>query len=239
MGSLKKLLAAGTGSAVVVAVLAAVLWGGAASAEAATDVPSVKLTATPSSVTYPAIVTLSALASNIDTTVAKFEVRSADSTLWTPLAGPVDSTTGQFKYLYFPKKNSYYRVIVGDVQTDGTLYVPVRTNLSKPVGNATAFRVGQQLRMWGTIRPYHPVGDHPDDVKYYLYWQKYSYSLRRWVACKTATPLSITSVVDNDTTKWSYGRAMNNPGLWRVRFYHQCPRHAATYSPWLTYRVTN
>ncbi len=149
----------------------------------------------------------------------------------------IDSTTGQFKYLYFPKKNSYYRVTVGDVQTDGTLYVPVHSNLSKPRGQLTKLVVGQQLKLWGTIRPYHPVGDHPADVKYYLYWQKYSYSLKRWVACKTATPMSISGVVDNDTTKWTYARAMNNPGMWRVRFYHQCPRHTSTYSPWYTYKV--
>ena len=239
MRGLRKWLIAATCSAVVVAVGIAATWGGVATASATTTgtLPAVKLTATPSSVTYPAVVTLNALASNVDTTVARFEVRSADTTTWTPLVGSVDSTTGQFKYLYFPKKNSYYRVTVGDLQTDGKLYVPVHTRLSRPAGNTTRLRVGQQLRMWGTIRPYHPVGAHAEDVKYYLYWEKYNYVLKRWIPCKTATPMSISGVVDNDTTKWAYARTQKNPGTWRVRFYHQCPRHAATFSPWFAYRV--
>jgi hypothetical protein len=204
-------------------------------ASASVSVPSVSLSATPASLTYPAIVTLTARASDVDTTVAKYQVRSADSTIWADL-GSIESTTGQFALTNFPKKNSYYRVSVGSVESTPALYVPVHVLLSTPAATKTRLRLGEVTTLSGTIRPYHAPGAPPADVKYRLVWQKWSPSLRKWVPA-WSTAMAISGVVDNDTTKWTRPHRARTLGTYRVRFFHECPRHAATYSPWRTIEV--
>ena len=203
------------------------------------DIPrSVSLTASTKELTYPTIVELVATATNPETTTARFERRRVDRQNWEVLGTSPSTTTGQFVWLDVPAYGYAYRAIVGSIVSD-EFAVITHVPLSKPALNTSRVKAGGVLALSGTIRPKH--GAATEEIKYRLYWQRYDAKTRKWVAAGT-TNMSIDPANDlnSDTSKWMFNRktAPWMVGAWRVRFFHQCPRHKDSYSPWTTLWVT-
>ncbi len=197
---------------------------------------SVAIAASVKQLMYPSIVELTATATNPETTTALFQARRVDRTVWEDL-GTVSSSTGQFVFLDVPRFGYSYRAVVGSVESSAVL-VTVRVPLGRPVASTTRIKVGRVLGLWGTIRPKH--GPATAEIRYRLYWQRYDTRTRRWV---NATPTSISidprNDINSDTSKWVFRLSTRKSliGTWRVRFFHECPRHKASYSPWRTFSV--
>ncbi len=197
---------------------------------------SVTLTASVRELTYPTIVELVATASNPETTTARFQRRRVDLTAWEEI-GTVSSTTGQFVFLDIPRYGYSYRALVGSTESSAVA-VAVHVPLSKPGASASLVKAGRVLRLWGAIRPKH--GAATAEIRYRLYWQKYNPKTRKWTN-GTPTSLSIDPAndVNSDTSRWFFNLTTRTSlvGSWRVRFFHECPRHKASYSPWTTFAV--
>jgi hypothetical protein len=198
--------------------------------------PSLKLTATPLAVTYPTIVTLAAVYSSTETTEATFEVRYESDPKWYSIGSVVSS--GRFVLLQIPPKRAYYRVRVGTLESTPTANALVSAGIAKPRASSAKIRVGTSARFWGTIRPKHPAGAPAADTRYRVRFWKYNTVTKRWIET-TSVYWKIDQVLDNDTSAWSYPRTFrtSEAGLWRVAFYHACPRHAAKTSPVLQFSV--
>jgi hypothetical protein len=198
--------------------------------------PSVALTAGPRELTYPGIVTLVATASEVDTTTATLWGKRVDRDNWENL-GAITSPTGQFLFMVIPAYGYSYKVTAGTTESN-IVDVAVRVPLGKPRANTTRVKVGSTMHLWGTIRPKH--GAASDTIKYSLQWQTYNSKLRKWVS-STSTSMTIDSAndINSDTSKWvyDYNATSSKVGSWRVRFFHQCPRHKASYSSWMAFWV--
>jgi hypothetical protein len=201
----------------------------------ASAAPSVRLIATPSTATYPQVVTLTAVAANAETDTAVFEVRYEGSTESTILA-TVKSTTGTFVTVTVPARRAYYRVTMGSVS--GAASVFVSAQMSRPTMSTTQVRVGKRVTFAGTIRPKHPVGYLSDGIYKVAFW-KWNARTKKWAESGTVQSWKIAALVDDSTSRWSYSRTFwrSQVGTWRVRFYHQCPRHKGAYSAALTFTV--
>jgi len=199
----------------------------------------VTLSATSGEVTYPSLVTLVAETTDKTQVAAQFQVKEVGQTDWSDILPPASfpgDTTGRFVGFYFPKMFASYRVVIGGVISP-EVTVKVHTALSKPTASTTSGPVDTKFDFTGTIRPYHPVGAHPEEVKYFVYLERYSTALGGWKAYP-GLPWEISGVVDNTTTQWAYNFAPSAQGKWRIRFFHECPRHTATYSPWREFSAT-
>jgi hypothetical protein len=203
----------------------------------ASAAPSVKLTATPLTVTYPAMVTLTAAAANPETTTATFQVHyeSEPEGKWTTIYSAT-LEAGRFVLYQIPPKRAYYKVIVGSVEASANVYV--HAGMSKPRANTTKIRVGRALSLSGTIKPKHPAGQPAADTTYRVRFWKYNAATKQWKETGSM-PWKIAKVLDNDTSQWSYSRRFSSSqvGLWRVAFFHSCPRHRAASSPTLQFSV--
>ncbi len=202
-------------------------------------VPSVSLVASPRAVIYPSIVTLTAVASRAETDVAKFQVQYESDPKWYDI-GTVKTATGTFVLLHVPIKKAYYRVSVGSAESTPNAVVLVSAGLGKPriSPSTSTVRVGRKVRLSGTIRPFHSPGTPPADVKYRLNVEKYDRLAKKW-RTSVNTPWQISNAIDSDTSEWVYERTFraSDVGSWRVRFFHECPRHKAAYSPWMPFMV--
>lgn len=199
-------------------------------------VPTLKLSVSPSVMTYPSIVTLVATYSSSETTVVAFEVRYESDPTWYPIASA--SSAGRFVMLHIPPKKAYYRAKVGTLESAVSAPAAVSARMSKPVSSTSKIRTKALVRFSGTIRPKHPAGVPAADTTYKVRFWKYNARTRKWVETGTRS-WNIESVLDNDTSLWSFARTFvsGEVGLWRVAFYHSCPRHAAKTSPYLQFSV--
>ena len=202
-----------------------------------TSAPSVTLSVSPSVLTYPAIVTLVADVSDVETTTARFEVRFESDPAWYPVAS-VTSTTGRFVALHIPPKRAYYRVTVGSTEATAIGSVLVRAGLGRPKATSTRVRAGSTGRFWGAVSPKHPAGDPAADTTYRVRLWKYNPLKKTWTE-RSPVAWRIEKVLDNETSQWSYTRkfSTSDVGLWRIAFLHVCPRHAVASSPPLQFSV--
>ncbi len=197
--------------------------------------PSIAIAVNAPEVTYPATVTVAATTSNISTTTAILEACRADKDPsqfwnWSSVATQT-APTKTYTFKYVPKIGYHYRVKSNSVLSR-TAFVGVHALLTAPTLSSTQVSVGATLNAQGTIRPFHPVGTPAADTNYAVNLQKYNPATGAWATIYD-TKWQIGSKVNDDESGWSYARsfAAVEQGLWRIRFYHQCPRHVATYSP--------
>lgn len=202
-------------------------------------VPSVSLVASPRAVIYPSIVTLRAVASHAETDVARFQVQYESDPKWYDI-GTVKTAAGTFLLLHVPMKKAYYRVSVGSAESTSSAIVLVSAGLGKPriSPNTSTVKVGRKVRLSGTIRPFHSPGTPPADVKYRLTVEKYDRLAKKWRA-SVNTPWQVKNAINSDTSEWVYERTFraSDVGSWRIRFFHECPRHKSAYSPWTPFVV--
>lgn len=200
--------------------------------------PDVSLKPDKTSATYPSVITLVAQVTTVTASTpptAAFEVRSADSTLWVPLATITakDGAPGRFVALSAPNpKNAYYRARVGSMETT-TVYVAVTVPMGTPKATKSKVKAGSTIGFSGTIRPFHP---NTSELR--VDFQKKGSKGWRTSASLTTT-LAPTVPIDNDMSKWVHtiSPTKGNAGLWRVRSFHECPRHSASYSKWTYFTV--
>ena len=206
------------------------------------EVPrTVKLAANVKELTYPGIVELVATASNPSTTTARFQRRRRVTLVewgaWETI-DTVTSTTNQFVSLDVPRYGYEYKAIVGSIESSAVA-VSLRVPMGKPLVSPARVKVGKTAKLSGTIRPRH--GAATTEILYRLYWERYDARLRRWVRVTGFTNVTIDpkNDVNNDMSKWVYNLSVlpSYVGAWRVRSFHQCPRHKASYSTWTTFTV--
>ena len=207
-------------------------------ANEAAETPEVKLTSDKTSVLYPSIITLRATVTTVTpetSTTAVFEIETADSAVWMPLATVVSKpgAPGRFAAFAAPNaKNANYRVTVGDLSSN-LLHIAVYVPMGKPKAVKSTVKVGQTLEFTGTIRPFHP-----NTAEIRLTVQKYNPRTRHW-AQSVNTTVAPTVAIDSDTSEWVHDvtPVKADIGRWRIRSFHECIRHTGSYSAWKEYFV--
>ena len=220
--------------AVVLTVAGCILLGSAALAGV---VATSSITTRTPAITYPGVADL--IASTTTTaTEAVFQARRVDreddEENWVTVGQPVRSPSGRFVMTDVPKVSTYYRAIIGGEITSPTVLVGVHVPMGAPT-LPKSLRAGVVTTVRGTIRPYHPLGY----ASIRLDWQRKDPRSGKWKAAPS-TPATVTVEIDNDMTMWTYRLKplASRTGNWRVRSFHECVRHRASYSRWVTYKVT-
>ena len=199
----------------------------------------VSMRAAKRSVTYPGVVDLIATGTGTET-LARFErSTSPTNTLsWETLESRATVGVSAFRVPHLPRRNAYYRAVIGGVESTPAVYVAVRVPMSAPRLSSSRPKAGTRLRVSGTVRPNHPLGMGAEaPYRFGLEFDKRTKS-GSWKTQSSRTAL-ITAEVDSDTSRWSGDRLLKrgDAGLWRVRAFHECPNHARSYSAWREFSV--
>jgi len=216
-------------AAVVVAVAGAAVHVGALTNDAT-------LSSDRSTVLYPSVITLTADVASVtaDTpSQATFEVKTLDvGSVWVPVGtvAAKPGAPGHFVAFSAPNPRSAdYRARIGEIET-APVRVLVEVPMGKPVASKAVVKAGKTIGLSGTIRPFHPTS-----AVIRLDFQRRGSTA--WPSVSTSTTVAPTVVINNDKSEWVTSITPTKAGKWRVRSFHECPGHVASYSAWTYYTV--
>lgn len=221
--------------AVVVAVVVALF---SVASQVGALVPDVRLLSDKTRVVYPSVITLTAEVASVTAstpTTAAFEFKTDDpGSAWVPIrtVSSMPGAPGRFVALSAPNpRNATYRARVGTFET-APVHVAVYVPMGKPIASKSIVKVGKPLGLTGTIRPFHP-----NSAVIRLDSQKRG--SKGWPKASVSTTLAPTVAIDNDKSAWvrTVTPRKGDVGKWRVRSFHECPGHTASYSAWTYYSV--